>query len=138
MFRSIWLIRNIGVRNTLLLIIFIFGGALVYEGFIAPKPPSYTRPEGYSVTTVCSTGGMDCDEYGYVRLWDNLEKTSSSFIRSPKAVFCVAVKSSLHSGNKYWWIDCGLWQGKELPVIEGWVQEENLEFGGWVESRKIY
>jgi len=138
MFRLIRLISTLGLRNTLILIALIAGGFLVYEGFFAPKIPAYTRPAGYIVTTTCSTGGQDCDEFGYIRLWHDLQKITSGFVRSPKAVFCVATDSSIAAGNIYWWIDCGLWQGKELPIIEGWVQEENLIFGEWIESRKIH
>ena len=138
MFRLIRLIRVLGFRNTLILTALIVGGLLVYQGFFAPEIPAYTRPAGYVVTTTCSTGGRDCDENGYIRLWDDLQKTSSSFVRSPKAVFCVATKSSSAAGKTYWWIDCGLWQGKELPIIEGWVQEDNLIFGERIESRKIH
>jgi hypothetical protein len=138
MFRLIRLIRIIGFRNTLILLALIAGGLLVYENLFAPKIPAYTRPAGYVVTAICSTRGRDCDEYGSVRLWDDLQKTTSSFVRSPKAVFCVATDSSIVAGQTYWRIDCGLWQGQELPIIEGWVQEANLIFGEWIESREVH
>ena len=101
---------------------------LIYE--VLNPPPAYKRPPGYIVTTVCITGGKDCDENGFIQLWTDTTKTKSNFARSPDAVFCVATKSSIYNNEVFWWIDCGLWQGKELPVIEGWVSEKNLKFTG--------
>lgn len=132
------LIRVLGLRNTVILVVFVFAVALVYDSFFAPKPPAYTRPAGYWVKTTCATEGRDCDEYGAVLLWDDVQKTSSSFVRYPEAVPCIATEPTVTGGAAYWWIDCGLWQGKELPVIEGFVPEENLLFGAWQESAVIH
>ena len=101
-------------------------GDLIYEA--SNPPPAYTRPPGRIVTTVCTTGGKDCDENGFVRLWTDTTRTNSTFVRSPQAPFCVATKSNEYSGEELWWIDCGLWHGNELPVIEGWVSDNNLKF----------
>ena len=138
MFRLIRIFRLLGFRNSLILLALIAGGVAIYQAFFAPEIPAYMRPAGYLVTTTCRTDGRDCDEYSYVRLWDDLQKTKSTFVRSPSAVACVATKSSTLNARTYWWIDCGLWQGSELPIIQGWVQEENLLIGDWVESRKIH
>jgi len=102
----------------------------------------YTQPAGYTVTTRCVTGGNDCYKHTYidgllVNLWDNLEKTKSSFQVHPDSGSCIATKSSTVDTMTYWWIDCGLTSNSHTPVIEGWVQEENLEFGEWVDSKVI-
>jgi len=120
----------------LIILIGIFGLNSKKQSTINPPPP-YTRPEGYFVSVTCRTGGSDCSDYKSVKLWDNLNKTSSSFQRHPEAVYCVGTKQVTYKNHVYWWIDCGLWQGKELPVIEGWVEEENLNIGDWVSERKI-
>ncbi len=108
--------------------ILIAAGSIIYES-LNPSP-EYTRPPGRIVTTVCSTGGNDCDENGFVKLWDDTYKTNSTFVRSPQAPFCVATETISFSGQIFWWIDCGLWQGNQLPIIEGWVPEDNLIFTG--------
>ena len=136
--KALVLIRSLGVRNTLILVLLIGSGIVGYELLFAPKFPPYTRPAGYAVTATCATGGRDCDENGFVRLWGDSSKGSSSYVRSPDAPFCVATTSSIATGRTFWWIDCGLWQGLRLPIIEGWVQQENLIFGEWIEARKIH
>jgi len=138
MFRLLYLIKNLGLRTTIIILAIIGGGGILYSVLLAPKPPPYTRPAGYMVTMKCVTGGRDCDDSGFIKLWDSTQKTTSSFVRSPDAPFCVAEKSTQHDGKVFWWVDCGLWHGSELPIIEGWVQEANMIFGEWVESRKLY
>ena len=132
MLRLIWLLSTQNGRRALFWL-FIIGvlyiiGNLIYES-INP-PPKYMKPSGKIVTTMCITNGIDCDEYGYVRLWTDFSKTDSNFVRSPQAPFCVATKSGEYLGGKFWWIDCGLTHGNQLPVIEGWVSEKNLKFSG--------
>lgn len=130
--KALWIARTPEGRR-LLGILIVIGIVAILVNIIYSTlnpPPEYTRPSGSVVTTVCNTGGNDCDENGFVKLWKNTNKTSSDFVRSPQAPFCVATKSSEYNGEKFWWIDCGLWHGNELPVIEGWVTEKNLKFTG--------
>jgi hypothetical protein len=136
MFRAIRIFRDLGCKGTIILILIIIGGAVIYEVFF-PSGISYTLPAGYIVTTRCITGGRDCDEYGSVLLWDDLGKSSSRFSRASNAiVHCIATMPKEYKGESFWWIDCGIWYGV-LERIEGWVQEENLKFGKWVESQEI-
>jgi predicted membrane channel-forming protein YqfA (hemolysin III family) len=132
MFRLIRLLSTPEGRRVLFWLLVIGAlyviGSVIYASF--NPPPSYTRPSGKVVTTLCITYGKDCDENGFVRLWTDTARTNSNFVRSPQASFCVATKSTDYIGEKFWWIDCGLWQGNQLPVIEGWVSEKNLKFTG--------
>jgi len=103
-------------------------GSLIYS--VVKPTPKYTPPSGQYVAVVCNTGGNDCDENGFVRLWTDPFRAKSSFVRSPDALDCIATKSTVSNGEEFWWIDCGLWQGNELPIIEGWVSENDLKFFG--------
>lgn len=132
MFRLIRFLSTPGGRRVLFWLL-IIGVLYLVGGFILESlnpRPEYTRPSGWFVTTVCNTGGKDCDENGFIRLWTSGTRTSSTFVRSPQAPSCVATKSIESNKEKFWWIDCGLWQGRELPIIEGWVSEMNLKFTG--------
>jgi hypothetical protein len=115
--------------------IFVFAvlSLTVYLLYTFLKPaPAYTRSPGLIATTVCNTGGRDCDGIGSVRLWTDTTRAESNFVRSPRAPACVATKSETTNGEDFWWIDCGLSRGRELPVIEGWVPARNLKFTGEV------
>lgn len=132
MFRLLRLLSTPKGRRVLFWLL-VIGALYLVVQFIygASNPPlAYTRPSGRSVTTICATGSKDCDENGFVRLWTDTKRTNSTFVRSPQAPYCVATKSSEYNNEKFWWIDCGLWHGNELPVIEGWVSEDNLRFAG--------
>lgn len=132
MFRLLRLLSTPAGRRVLLWLL-VIGALFLGVGFLYESlnpHPAYTRPPGWIVTTVCATGGNDCDENGYVRLWTDTSKSNSTFVRSPDSYFCIATKSNIYNNEEFWWIDCGLWHGNELPVIEGWVSKKNLNFTG--------
>jgi len=103
---------------------------------LKPIAPAYTPPIGKSVTVICGIDGKGCDQPdyykssndGFVKLWTTTDMTESKFERSTKAPACIASKSEVKNEIKFWWIDCGLFYGTELPVIEGWVPEENIKY----------
>jgi len=133
MFKLISLLLTPEGRITLLVLFACTIAGGIYYSVFDPSP-EYEAPLGYRVTTICGAGGRGCNSDGSVILWTTPSMSQEAFGRSPKAVACTATKSTLIEGEWLWRIDCGLWQGSELPIIEGWVPEEYLVFHGWTDG----
>lgn len=116
-FRLLRIFKKLGPIGTFIFLsIVVIGITISIVFFPGPEyPSSYTQPAGYTVTTKCVTGGDDCNKAAYddlkllVILWDDLEKTKSSFDLPPTYIHpCVATKSATVDTLTFWWIDCDL------------------------------